>query len=89
VVNTTPVGMAMKPGSPLPVEWLLPGQFVYDTVYTPAETELIVAARARGCRTRNGIGMLTRQGAKAFHLWTGIEPDADAMETTLREQLAG
>lgn len=88
VVNATPVGMSGKGGVPIPPEWLMPGQFVYDTIYTPAETELLRQARARGCRTRNGIGMLVRQGARAFELWTGHKPDLSRMETTVRQALA-
>ena len=83
VVNTTPVGMASHPGSPVPEEWLLPHHFVYDTIYAPAETPLLVAAAARGAQTRNGLGMLARQGAAAFEFWTGKKPDADRMEQLL------
>jgi shikimate dehydrogenase len=89
VVNATPVGMAGKGGTPFPTEWLIPEQFVYDTIYTPAETQLLREARQRGCRVRNGIGMLVRQGAKAFHLWTGVAPDPMAMEATVRAALEG
>jgi len=88
VVNTTPVGMAGKGGTPIPAQWLVPGQFVYDTIYTPAETQLLREARQRSCRVRNGIGMLVRQGAEAFRLWTGVAPDTAAMEQTVREALA-
>ena len=57
-------------------------------IYTPAETELLAAARQLGCRRRNGLGMLARQGAIAFKTWTGIAPDARRMEETLRQVLA-
>lgn len=89
VVNATPVGMADKGGLPIPPEWLIEGQFVYDTIYTPAETQLLREARQRGCRVRNGIGMLVRQGAKAFELWTGMTPDAQAMLATVEGALHG
>jgi shikimate dehydrogenase len=87
VVNATPVGMASCPGLPLPAEWLHAAQYVYDVIYTPAETELMRAARAMGCSVRGGLGMLARQGAMAFKLWTGTAPDPLAMEATLRRQL--
>lgn len=83
IVNATPVGMAGHGGSPIPPEWLAPTHYVYDTVYTPPETPLLKAARERGCKTRNGIGMLVRQGARAFRLWTGVEPDVTEMEKAL------
>ena len=83
VVNTTPVGMATHAGCPIPEDWLLPHHFVYDTIYTPAVTPLLAAAAARGAQTRNGLGMLARQGAAAFEFWTGQQPDADRMEQLL------
>jgi shikimate dehydrogenase len=76
--------MTGKGGCPIPSDWLLPGQFVYDTIYTPAETQFLAEAKARGCRVQNGLGMLVRQGAKAFELWTGVKPDPDAMEREVR-----
>lgn len=89
VVNATPVGMDIQPGLPIPEGWLRAGQSVYDTVYIPAETPLMHAARRAGCRARNGAGMLARQGAAAFEIWTGVAPDAQRMEQTLLRELAG
>jgi shikimate dehydrogenase len=70
VVNATPVGMRGE-DVPFHAEVLTPGQFVLDTVYHPAETPLLAAARARGVPCTNGIGMLVHQAALAFELWTG------------------
>ena len=79
MVNTTPVGMAKYPGMPLPASLLRPHQWVADIVYFPLETELLRAARARGCRTMSGGGMAVFQAVGAFRLFTGIEPDAERM----------
>ena len=79
VVNTSPVGMEKYPGSPLPVAWLRPDLWVADIVYFPADTALLRAARAGGCRTLPGIGMAIFQAVKAFELITGVAPDADEM----------
>ena len=54
-----------------------------DVVYAPAETPFLRAARARGLRSANGLGMLARQGALAFHLWTGLPAPFDAMRAAL------
>jgi shikimate dehydrogenase len=43
---------------------------VYDMIYRPAETPLLQAAKAAGCRTANGLGMLLQQGAKALEIWS-------------------
>ncbi len=44
---------------------------VADTVYNPAETKLLKDAKAAGCKTVNGKGMLLWQGVSAFKLYTG------------------
>ncbi len=78
VVNATPLGMQGEPG-PLPAERLNPGQLVVDTVYHPMETPFLAAARARGIRCANGVGMLVHQAALAFELWTGLDAPVAAM----------
>lgn len=88
VVNTTPVGMETTLGMPIPPEWLSENQYYYDTIYNPAETELMRMARQKGCAVRNGLGMLAYQGAVAFEIWTGEEPDVDRMKSILRRLLA-
>lgn len=76
VVNATPIGMHPRvDASPLGGDALDPGQIVYDIVYNPEETALLRAARARGCATVGGLGMLIHQGLASFELWTGIRPD--------------
>jgi shikimate dehydrogenase len=75
LVNTTPVGMAKLPGTPVPAEFLRPALWVSEIIYFPLETELLKAARAIGCRTLDGGGMAVFQAVRAFELFTGIKPD--------------
>jgi shikimate dehydrogenase len=79
LVNTTPIGMLGHPGMPVSRDLLRPDLWVADVVYFPLETELLRAARALGCRTMSGGTMAVFQAVGAFHLFTGIEPDADRM----------
>ena len=79
IVNTTPLGMAKYPGMPLAASLLHPRLWVADIVYFPLETELLRAARARGCRTMSGGGMAVFQAVGAFRLFAGVEPDAERM----------
>jgi shikimate dehydrogenase len=86
VVNATPLGMGVvitTAGEPEPlpvdVDRLGAGQVVVDLVYHPAVTPLLAAARERGLRTVNGLGMLIHQAALAFRLWTGEDPPLEAM----------
>ena len=46
---------------------------VYDIVYVPLETGLLAAARARGNRCIDGLGMLLHQGRPGFEAWFGAE----------------
>jgi shikimate dehydrogenase len=79
MVNTTPLGMKKYPGMAVPADLLRPELWVADIVYFPLETELLHQARARGCRTMSGGGMAVYQAVGAFHLFTGLEPDASRM----------
>ncbi|MBV9251461.1 MAG: shikimate dehydrogenase [Acetobacteraceae bacterium] len=79
LVNTTPVGMAKIPGTPLPPSLLRPNLWVSEIIYFPLETELLARARALDCRTLDGGGMAVFQAAHAFRLFTGIEPDSSRM----------
>ena len=90
LVNTTPLGMTPKVDEAPVVEWGLvkTSAFIYDIIYTPAETRFLREAKEHGCQTQNGEAMLAGQGAAALQLWTGIEPDADCMCRALREELA-
>jgi shikimate dehydrogenase len=75
LVNATPVGMAQHPGIPLSAMLLQPRHWVADIVYVPIETELLSAARARGCQVLDGGGMAVFQAADAFRLFTGRTHD--------------
>lgn len=79
VVNCTPVGMAHLPGSPVDPGLLEPRHWVLDVIYRPLETELVRAARARGCRVATGAGMAIGQAAESFSLFTGRGADAAAL----------
>ncbi|MFI7130873.1 shikimate dehydrogenase [Nonomuraea sp. NPDC050153] len=79
LAHATPTGMAHHPGLPLPASLLRPGLWVADIVYRPLETELLKQARAAGCRTLDGGGMVVFQAAHAFRLFTGREPDTERM----------
>ena len=52
---------------------------VYDTVYRPANTALMQQCIAHGGRALGGLGMLVRQGALSFEMWTGVAPPIDVM----------
>ena len=51
---------------------------VADNVYVPLETPLLTAARGRGLRTADGLGMLLHQAVRGFELWFGRRPKVTA-----------
>lgn len=75
LVNTTSLGMAGAPPLDLALDGLPPDTVVSDVVYMPLETELLAAARARGHRTADGLGMLLHQARPGFAAWFGVEPE--------------
>lgn len=86
LINTTSVGLKDPDTSPLP-EGLLPQSgVVVDIVYNPPVTKLLRDAQARGLRTLGGLPMLVWQGALAFELWTGREPDVSVMYKAARDR---
>jgi shikimate dehydrogenase len=88
VINTTPVGMAHLPGSPIPDSLLRPDLWVADIVYRPTNTALLCAARAAGAPTLDGSGMATYQAVAAFEYFTGATADVDAMLADAADLLA-
>ena len=54
-------------------------------IYKPTETPLLAAAKAAGCKTANGLGMLLHQGAKALEIWSGQTAPIDVMRAALKE----
>jgi shikimate dehydrogenase len=95
LVNATPVGM--WPGvdaSIWPDEVPLPPDLtVFDLVYNPLETKLLRRARRSGAHAVEGLGMLVRQGALTFELWTGEKAPMEVMrvacERGLKHQAPG
>lgn len=77
LVNTTSLGMQGKSALRVPLDGLRPETVVTDIVYTPLETELLRTAKAAGCQTVDGLGMLLHQAAHGFERWFGTAPEVD------------
>jgi len=71
LVNTTSLGMTGEPDLNIDLSRLPPRAVVVDIVYVPLETALLAAARRRGHRTVDGLGMLLHQGRPGFEAWFG------------------
>ncbi len=88
IVNATPVGSDGE-SVLFPVEWITPGQFVFDLIYQPPVTPLLRGAREQGARAINGLTMLLFEGLVAFEIWTGQTPPEAAMRAALERAVVG
>ena len=86
LVNATPLGMFQYPGCAFPVAALGGQRWAFDAVYTPENTGFLAACRRRGIDTLSGFGLFLYQGLDAFELFTGVEPDARAIEAAFLER---
>jgi shikimate dehydrogenase len=86
IINATTIGMS---GGDYrwPADCLLKGTIVVDIVYRPLETGLLRAARERGLKTIDGLGMLIHQGARSFEIWHGVKPDTAKARARLEAAL--
>ena len=70
IVNTTPVGMYPNSDpSPIDLEQLPSVEGVFDAIYNPLRTTLLLQAETLGLKTANGLGMLVEQARVARDLF--------------------
>lgn len=86
LINATSLGMTGQPALEADLAALPRTALVTDLVYAPLETPLLAAAKARGHRTVDGLGMLLYQAQAGFEGWFGYKP---AVTPALREFLLG
>ena len=89
MVNATSVGLKDGDSLGLGADLFSPRLRVYDTIYRPAETELLQIAVGAGAQVANGLGMLLHQGAKSFEIWTKRKAPLAVMRRALRAAVYG
>lgn len=84
VVNATSIGLG-NGNQPLDIDVtsLKPGMVVADVIVDPPDTRFLRDAKARGCTTLDGLGMLVNQGVIGMKYWTGLDANPAAMRTEL------
>ena len=82
LANATNVGMGDDTTSLVPASMMRPGLIVFDAIYHPAKTTLLLNAESAGAIAINGEGQLLFQGAASFKLWTGEEMPIDYIKET-------
>jgi shikimate dehydrogenase len=71
LVNCTPVGHYTTPGCPLAKTAFGGQSWAFDAVYTPMDTEFLLAAHAAGLKVVSGFDLFFYQGIDAFEIFTG------------------
>lgn len=85
LVNTTSLGMTGQPALAFDLARLPPPAVVADIVYAPLATPLLIAAKQRGLRTVDGLGMLLHQAVGGFVRWFGVRPQVTSALRNLVE----
>jgi len=86
LINTTSVGLLGDDPGIIDEKLLHRNLLVYDVIYNPSETKLLKAARAKGAKTANGLGLLFYQGVLAFQHWANMELDEE-IKAKMRKSL--
>ena len=85
LINTTPVGMAPHAGdSPVDLSRFQNLCAVFDAVYNPLNTRLLMQAKELGLTFSNGLNMLVEQARLARDMFTGT-----LSENSLTQKLCG
>ena len=88
LINATPLGMHPKvQETPYDKQRLRAGMVVFDVVYNPEYTQLLLDAQSRDCKTVSGLDMFVRQACLQFKLFTGQEGPAELMRDVLKKAL--
>lgn len=84
VINCTPMGMYPNIDSYIVNPLIFDKTtIIVDIVYNPIVTRFLELARNAGMKAIEGLDMLLYQGAEAFRLWTGTEPNIEIYKEAL------
>jgi shikimate dehydrogenase len=89
IINTTPMGMFpdVDDSATTIQESFMKGQIVFDVVYNPVKTKLLILAESQGATIITGLKMFVEQGAKSFELWTGEQMDKEKVYRAIESYL--
>jgi shikimate dehydrogenase len=86
LVNGTPVGMHWRPGTPVDLAAVGAQSWIFDAIYSPIETPLMIRAAAAGMTRITGFDLFLGQAIDAFEIFTGhslTPPVVARLETTM------
>lgn len=81
IIQTTSVGLGIDPNTeedlsihdPIPFYDFHGSETLYDIIYKPEKTPVMIRAEKAGCKVANGYSMFTNQGERQFSLFTGVK----------------
>ena len=76
LVNGTPVGMSWSPGTPVELRAVEAQRWIFDAVYSPIETPLMVRASEVALDRITGFDLFLGQAIDAFEIFTGHDLDS-------------
>ncbi|CAI8884722.1 shikimate 5-dehydrogenase [Pseudomonas putida] len=82
LINVTPIGMTGPQADQLAFDGqaIAAADIVFDVVAVPAETPLILRARAEGKHVITGLEVIAIQALEQFVLYTGVRPTDEQFE---------
>ena len=87
VINCTSIGMHPNVDAcPLPD---IPSsvKVMFDTIYNPVQTQLLIRASAAGCKTVSGLEMFLNQAVAQFETWTQTKAPRQVMREVVVTKL--
>ncbi len=87
LINATSLGLYPDVDGCAPVDFdsLSRETIVADVIPNPPRTPFLQRAKAAGCTTIDGLGMLINQGRIGIQYWTGVDPDPTVMRAALEK----
>jgi len=86
LINATSIGLGDRDAlPPIETDSLGNATIVADVIPNPPMTKLLREAKAQGCKTLDGLGMLVNQGIIGAELVVGATLSAEIMEKTLAD----
>jgi shikimate dehydrogenase len=74
IINSSPLGMHGQPTLELDLSIAKKNTVIYDIVYKPLMTKLLIDAKKNNLPIITGIGMLIEQAIIGFEMWFGQKP---------------
>ncbi len=79
VVNGTPVGMYLHPGTPVDLAAIGDQRWLFDAIYSPIETALMSRAAEVEMARITGFDLFLGQAIDAFEVFTGHRITTDVL----------